>query len=138
MRDKPAYELQITQLAIMQMIIVIFKNSYKAYKFALAVKFHINYITGVNTRTPEWVMFDTWRTSVTCHAAQRNCGIKIFTTFVAYMCLIHSRSCMLIAEADVNFRDAPIIGIGRLSAYWPIIGIGHLTIGRSRCRLALF
>jgi CTP:phosphocholine cytidylyltransferase-like protein len=48
MHDRPAYELQITQLAIVQIITVIFKNSYEAYKFALAVKFHINYLTGIN------------------------------------------------------------------------------------------
>jgi hypothetical protein len=48
MHDRPAYELQITQLAIVQMIIVIFKNIYEAYKFALAVAFHVNYLTGIH------------------------------------------------------------------------------------------
>jgi hypothetical protein len=38
MHDRPAYELQITQLAIVQMIIVILKNSFEAYKFALVVR----------------------------------------------------------------------------------------------------
>jgi hypothetical protein len=42
MHDRPAYELQITQLAIVQMITVIFKNCYETYKFALAVKFRVN------------------------------------------------------------------------------------------------
>jgi hypothetical protein len=48
MHDRAACQLQITQLAIVQMITVILENSYEAYKFALAVKFYINYLTGIN------------------------------------------------------------------------------------------
>lgn len=29
-------------------------------------------------------------------------------------------------------KNAPIIGFGRLSAYWPIIGMGHFTIVSGR------
>ena len=33
------------------------------------------------------------------------------------------------ARRRIEFRRAPIIGIGQLSASLPIIGIGHLTVG---------